>query len=578
MTRSRVTSTVILIVGLASLFFYLRGRPTDNASPRPQATGPQELVATVRSEPRSFNRLVARDRTSNLVSLLLHGKLVRINLETQEVEPALAERWSSSADGRIWTLALRRGVAFSDGQPFTSADVLFSLEAAYDPKVASPLADSLMIDGQPLEVAAPDDHSVVITFPAPFGPGVRLLDNLVVLPRHKLRQALTAGTLREAWGLAANPADMAGLGPFVLREYRPGDRLVFARNPHYWRKDDTGRQLPYLDRLVLEIVPDQNAEMLRLEGGQADLTTGEVRPDDLAAIRKAAADGRLALHDLGVGLDPDFLWFNLTDAFGRSHPQKSWMQQREFRSAVSLAVDREAFANTVYLGGGIPVSGPVTTGNRAWHDPSIPLVPHDPARARALLAEVGLRDRDGNGVLDTPGGAPAGFALLTQKGNTLRERSAAFIQEDLRKVGLVVDVVTLEQPAVIERLTKGDYEAIYFGTQASDTDPAMNLDFWRSSGAFHAWNPGQSVPATPWERRIDELMQAQVRSQDPSERVRLFGDVQRLFAQEQPAIYFVAPRIAIATSRRVVGARPALIHPMVLWSADTLSVAPVPSP
>lgn len=181
-------------------------------------------------------------------------------------------------------------------------------------------------------------------------------------------------------------------------------------------------------------------------------------------------------------------------------------------------------------------------------------------------------------MLDTPAGRPARFALLTQKGNTLRERSAAFIQEDLRKVGLGVDVVTLEQPAVIERLTRGDYEAIYFGTQISDTDPAMNLDFWRSSGAFHAWNPGQPAPATPWERRIDELMDRQARSQDPSERVRLFADVQRVFADEQPAIYFVAPRISIATSRRVAGARPALIHPMVLWSADTLSVQTAGAP
>lgn len=576
LTSSRAVVGLLLVAVVVA--WWLWRRPSTPPGPGlAPASGPQELVATARSEPRSFNRFVARDRTSNLVSLLLHAKLVRINLDTQDVEPALAERWSVSPDGLTHTFSLRRGVRFSDGTPFTSADVLFSLKAAYDPRVGSVLADSLKVAGQELGAHAPDAGTVVVTLPSRFGPGVRLLDNLTVVPKHKLERALADGSFREAWGLATSPAELVGLGPFVLKEYRPGERMVFAKNPHYWRRDAEGRPLPHLDRLVVQIVPDQNAEILRLESGQADLVTAELRPEDLPATRQAAREGRLMLHEVGVAVDADFLGFNLAATFAAQQPKRAWLQRKELRQAVARAVDRQAFANTVYLGAAIPIAGPVTPGNRAWHDPSLVPPSYDPAGARTLLAGLGLTDRDGDGQLEAPDGTAAGFSLLTQKGNTIREKAAVVLQEDLRKVGLKVDVVTLEVPAVIDRITRGDFEAVYFGAQTSDTDPAVNLDFWRSSGAFHFWNPGQATPSTEWERSIDDLMTQQVAATDPAERRRLFNQVQRIFAAEAPALYFAAPRVFVATSPRVAHARPALLQPSILWNADALAARPVPA-
>ena len=573
-TPKRLAGLVLLAALVAIAFWASSFWRREGAAPPPPQVA--ELTATIRSEPRSFNRFVTRDRTSNVVSQLLHARLVRINLATQEVEPALAERWTVSDDGRTWTLALRRDVTFADGAPFTSADVLFSLAAAYDGKTASPLGESLTVAGQPLAASAPDAHTVVLTLAAPFGPGVRLLDNLTILPKHKLGAALEQGTLRETWGLNTPAAEMTGAGPFVLEEYRPGERLVFARNPRYWRRDESGAALPRLDRLVLLVVPDQATEQLRLEAGEADLVSGDVRPDDLGAVRKLAASGRVQLADLGVGLDPDHLWFNLSPAFAKNPARRArpWLQRRELRQAIALAVDRQAFADTVYLGAAVPIAGPVTPGNRAWHDPSIAVPAHDPEKAKALLASIGLTDRDGDGALDGPDGKRASFALLTQKGNSTRERGAAFLQQELQKVGLGVDVVTLDQPAVIERITNGDYEAIWFAIQASDTDPVNNLDLWLSSGAFHFWNPGQEKPATAWEARIDALMREQMATTDQAARKQAFSQAQRIFADEAPAIYFVAPRITIAMGARVTGARPGILQPYVLWSAETLGVAP----
>jgi peptide/nickel transport system substrate-binding protein len=560
-SRKRRTFTVLLTTGVVSILAGCSSSTGPVARPTPQ------LTATIRSEPRTFNRIVGRDRISGLLGTLLYGKLVRLNLESQEIEPALAERWTASPDGRTWTLALRDDVAFSDGTPFTSDDVLFSFNAIYDERVQSPLADALKVDGKPLAVSAPDRRTVVVRFPAPFGPGLRLLDNLVIVPRHRLARALADGTFRAAWGLDAPLSDIVGLGPFTLAEYRRGERLVLARNPRYWKRAGDER-LPRLDRLVLQIVPDQDAEFLRLKSGETDLVSSELRADDLAEARRLAAQGRLQLRDLGVSLDPDMLWFNLA----RVTRGREWVQRKELREAIATAVNRQAFADTVFLGAAVPISGPVTPGNEAWHDPSIPVPAYDPGRSRALLEALGLRDRDGDGQLETRAGAPARFTLITQKGNSVRERGAQFLQSELKKVGLGVDIVTLEAPAVIDRLTKGEYEAIYFVALASDTDPAANADFWRSSGAFHVWNPSQPTPATPWEQRLDALLAAQVATPDRAERRRLFSEMQRILAAELPVLYFVAPRVTVAMSPRVVGAQPALLQPTVLWNAESLGV------
>ncbi len=534
------------------------------------------LVATVRTEPRTFNRFVARDSTSEVVNLLLNAKLVRINRVTDELEPWLAERWTATDDGRTYTLTLREA-RFSDGTPFTSADVLFAFEAAYDAATGSGIGEALRVGDKPLAVTAPDARTVVVRFPSPFGPGLRMLDTVPILPRHRLERALRAGTLKDAWGVATPPAELAGLGPFRLREYVPGQRLTFERNPHYWRKDERGTPLPYLDRVTLDIVPDQNGEMLRLEAGQADLTQSEIRPDDYPALKRSAGAGRVRLVDLGVGLDPSFLWFNLKpDAMARD-PRRPWLQHADLRRAISHAVDRQAFADAVYRGAASPVFGPVTPGNRVWYSPDTPTYPYDPARATRLLRDIGLVDRNGDGIADDAAGRPAAFSLLTQKGNTARERAAAVLQEDLRKIGLQVDVVALEFGALIDRVTRGDYDAVFFGPQATDTDPASNVDFWLSSGSFHFWNPNQPRPATAWEQRIDELMARQVATTDQAERRTLFFEVQRIFATELPAIAFAAPRIIVAMSARVTRATPALLRPQVLWNPDVLAVAPAAS-
>jgi peptide/nickel transport system substrate-binding protein len=546
-----------LSLSLVTVLALLLGACSSHPGPSPAPRPVRLLVSSIRGEPRTFNRYAGRDSILETITHLTQAKLVRIDRRTQELEPWLAESWTVSPDAQTYTLKLRQGVTFSDGVPFTSADVLFAFRAVYDPKDASGLGDSLRVAGKPLDVKAPDPFTVVVRFPAPFGPGIRLLDNLPILPRHKLEAALAAGTLFSAWGPSP--------------PYQPGQRLQFARNPHYWRTTPGDGRLPLLDRLTLEIVPDQNAELLRLQSGQVDLTQTDVRPEDYATLKAAAQKGRVQLVDLGVSIDADSLWFNLRP--GKAAGRRAWLQRVELRRAISHAVDRRAFAETVFLGAAVPVYGPVTPGNTRWYDPDLPKFDYDPAAARTLLGTLGLTDRNGDGVLEDRAGARAEFTLITQKGNTSLERGAAFIREELAKVGVTVNVAALDVGAAIDRIERGDYEAVYFRFLTTDLDPALNTDLWLSSGGAHLWNPSQKTPATDWERQIDSLMHRQAAATDQVARKALFDQAQRIFAEQQPVLQFAAPRFFVAMSARVQNATPALLRPaVVLWNPDRLSV------
>ena len=556
-----------IAIGLGALLLsgvLWRGNAT--APPDPE----RALVASLRSEPTVYNRYLDGSAAADLISLLTNATLVRVNRSTDAIEPALAERWALSPDGLTYTLSLRHDVRFSDGAPFTAADVLFTARVLFDTRVDSPLASTLRVDGKPLTFAAPDDFTVTVSLPSAFAPGLRLLDNMPILPRHKLEEALNAGSLREKARVGSTLDELAGLGPFKLVEHVAGQRLVFIRNPYYWRKDDHGRQLPYLDRLTVAILPDQNTEAVRLGAGEIDLmSNGDIRPDDYATFKRLSDEGRLKLMDAGIGLDPNFLWFNLTPQ-GKVAP---WLRDRRARQAISFAVDRQVMADTVYLGAAVPIYGPVSPGNKVWFSPSAPQYPHDASRARELLAAAGLSDRDSDGMLEDAVGRPARFSVMTQKGNTLRERGAAMIQEHLRLIGISVDIVALDVRTLQTRWMSGDYESIYMGAQASATDPALNADFWLSSGPFHFWNPGQRVPATEWEARMDAMMRRQAAASALEERQQLFAGVQQIMGEELPAIYFVAPRVTIAVSPRVSNAAPVQQAPQLLWSADTLTVS-----
>ena len=567
-----IAITATILVGLVAFWRSSTAPEAARSASAPVSQRGGQLVGSIRAEPRSFNRLVAREAGAELLSLLTQGRLVRINRATFELEPWLAESWDASQDGKSFTLHLRPGVTWSDGVPLTSADVLFSLQAVFDPKSESVIAEQLTVAGQPIAATAPDDHTVVVTFPAPSGPGLRLFDSFVILPRHKLEGALADGTFAKAWSSTTPLSEVVGTGPFVLREYAPGQRVVLDRNPRYWRKAADGTQLPYLDRIVLQIVPDQDAELLRLQSGDIDLTQSELRPDDYVAARRAEDQGRLKVVELGVGPDADAFWFCLKPEAWKKDPRFAFVSTPEFRQAISYAVDREAFAENVFLGAAVPIWGPITPGNRPWFWSGVPRYFHDVNKAKEVLKSIGLEDRNGNGVVEDARGNEARFTVITQRGIGWYERGTAELRNQLAQVGIAIDVAAIEIGALVKRLLSSDYEAIYYRVLATDLDPAGNMDMWASGGDGHFWHFGEKTPATEWEARIDALMAEQASTLDPERRRAIFNDVQRVFAENLPVLYFTAPRIYYAHSSRLLGVAPSVVRPPALWNADMISV------
>ena len=422
-----------------------------------------------------------------------------------------------------------------------------------------------------MKVIAPDAKTVVVTFPSSYGPGITLLDSLPIVPEHKLKAALDAGTFREAWNLSTPPGEIVGLGPFVLKEHVPAQRIVFARNPRFWMKDEKGAALPYLDEIEVQIVPDQNAEAVRLQSGATDLSSGAIRADDVAAFRALADQGKVKIVKAGVEIAPDGLWFNLAKGAGTAKG-RAWLQSDELRQAISLAVDRQALANKVFLGAAVPIAGPITPGHGEWFAPGVA----DPLRnldeARALLQKIGLSDRNGDGLVDDAAGKTARFEVITITGSTARERAMSIVKEQLRAIGLQMDVTPMPVGSLQEAWGKAQYDAIYFAVLADSIDPSRNPEFWLSSGQFHFWNPGQPKPATSWEAQVDLLMAKIAVERDPAARHKMFAEVQRLFHEHQPVVYFVAPEVMLATSARLHGVTASLLPPQILWNAERLSV------
>src|SRR5580704_13515360 len=221
------------------------------------------LVASLRSEPKTLNPVTSTDVSSREVIAQLTGDLLHINRLSQQTEPAVAKAWHVSANGLRYTLQLRRGLRFSDGHPLDADDVIFSFKVYLDENIHSPQRDLLIVGNKPIIVRKIDAYTVVFELAQPYAAAERLFDSVAVLPRHLLEGAYQSGKLSQMWGLGTPSQEIAGLGPFRLKEYVPGQRITLERNPYFWKVDRKGTRLPYLDQITFLFVASADAEVMR---------------------------------------------------------------------------------------------------------------------------------------------------------------------------------------------------------------------------------------------------------------------------------------------------------------------------
>jgi peptide/nickel transport system substrate-binding protein len=533
------------------------------------------LVIALRSEPKTLNPALALDEPSRDVIRCLTADLIHINRGSLKTEPSLAKSWSVSRDGRQYTLQLRRGVRFSDGEPFSADDVIFSFQVYLDEKVDSSQRDLLVVGGKPIAVVKVDDYTVRFELAQPYAAAERLFDSIAILPRHLLESDYRAGGFSQAWSLSMPPSRFAGLGPFRLKEYVAGQRVVLERNPYYWKADRAGNELPYLNEVVFLFVPSEDAQVIRFQSGDTDVLS-RFSADNFAGLQKQQSVKGYHLDDLGAGLEYNFLFFNMNDLTAKGLPEiarkQAWFQDVRFRQAVSAAIDREGIVRLVYSGRATPIWDQVTPGNKLWLDDRIARPARSPERARQLLQSAGFSWKSDGALVDAHGDRVE-FSILTSSSNAQRTKIATIIQDDLNQLGMTVQVVPLEFRAMVDRLTNThNYEAAVMGLVSGDADPTSEMNVWLSSGETHLWDPRQEKPATPWEAEMDRLMQQQLVTLDYAKRKSLYDRVQEIVAEELPLICLVSPNILVGAANRVGNFRPAILVPYALWNIEQLYV------
>jgi peptide/nickel transport system substrate-binding protein len=539
-----------------------------------------QVVTSLRADPKSLNPVTAVDLPAKQVLALLSADLIHINSSTQGTEPALAKSWKVSPDGKHYILELRRGILFSDGYPFDADDVVFSFQVYLDESVHSPQRDLLEVGGKPIEVRKLGRYLVAFDLPQPYAAAERMFDNVTMLPRHLLDAPYRTGKISQAWNPATNPTEIAGLGPFRLKEYAPGQQIVLERNPHYWKRDSKNTRLPYLDAIFFLIVPTQDAEVIRFQAGEIDVLDN-ISAEDYQLLERFQGERGYRLYDLGSGFEYDFLFFNLNDLGSKQLPdisrKQEWFRRDEFRQAVSAAIDRDAIVRLAYQGRATPLWDQVTPANKLWVNTSIPRPPRSMEKAAALLQSAGF-NRQADGTLVDAHGVPVEFSILTNPSNAQRTKIATIVQDDLAHLGMQVHLIPLEFQSLIARIFDSfNFEASVLGLVSGDADPNPEINVWTSGGGTHIWAPNEVHPLSRWQSELDNLMQLQTTILDYKKRKLVYDRVQELVAQYDPVICLVSPHILIGTKNSLSGIKPVTMRNHILWNAEQLFWLPGPA-
>lgn len=508
-----------------------------------------ELRFCLRTEPKTFNPLLVEDESSETIRYLTAGVLVRLNRYTQELEGELASKWKVAENGRRIDFDLRTNVSFSDGTPFTCEDVAYTIRQLMDPALHSPTGDAFRSAPGAMESKCTGTSSVMARFPGAVAALAAQFDQVGILSARSARK------------------ESAVLGPFMVGEYKAGSYILLRRNPNYWKHDASGKKLPYLDSIRLEIQQNRELELLRFRRNQLDL----VNKLDPEMYDRLAAEMPKSVIDAGPSLDWEVVFFNQVATSPLPDYKRQWFRSDAFRRAISEAINREDICRVVYRGHARPAIGPASVSNHFWLNASLKPAAYSVPSALTRLERDGFH-RSGDTLLDRAG-HKVEFSMITNAGNKLHERTLALIQQDLSKLGIQLNVVVLDFPSLIERISRSfNYESVLMAITNVDLDPNSQMNIWVSSADNHQWNPAQKTPETPWEAEMDKLMQAQNAAQDLNQRKAYFDRVQAIVWERAPVLFLVNPNALAAVSSNVKNVTPATLRPQIYWNAERLTI------
>lgn len=541
---------------------------------RTQAAQVSRIVNSELSDPKTFNTVMSQE--SNATLGLIYEGLLAQNGETGELEPGMAESWDISDDQQRVTFTLRQGLRWSDGEPLTVDDVVFSFNDVYfNEKIPSGERDILRVgeEGAFPRVTKIDERRVEFASPEPFAPLLRYAGGIAIIPKHALADYVYStgedGQPRflSAWGTDTPPSEIVSNGPFRLLSYQPGERIILERNPYYWRQDDQGRQQPYIEQFVLQIVESTDAGLVQFRSGGLDLIG--VQPDYFSLIKREEERGNFTIYNGGPALSTTFLAFNLNKGRRNGQPlidpiKSGWFNRKEFRQAIAYGIDRQTMINNIYQGLGEPQDSPIYKQSPYYFPPDkgLKVYTYDPEKAKSLLLSAGFQ-YNAQGQLQDEAGNPIRFTLITNSGNKIREAMGAQIKQDLARLGITVDFQPVAFNTLVAKLSDTlDWEAHILGFSGGGIEPDGGRNVWAVDGTLHAFNqrprtgePLDGQTLEEWERQIGLLYIQGSQELDEEKRRAIYAESQVLAQEYLPFIHLVNPLALTAVRNHIQGIR-----------------------
>lgn len=552
-------------------------------SPLTQASG---LILPTPSNPQTFNYPLNQSAYS--VFGFLYEGLLNENGKTGELEPALAESWEVGDGGKKITFTLREGLQWSDGHPLTADDVIFSYQGVYlNDDIPTSFKDILRI-GQSRslpQVKKIDDRRVEFSVQEPFAPFIRYMSGIYILPAHQLKSAVESKSPQgepqflTLWGTDTNPQEIVGNGQYRMVSYTPNQRVIFERNPYFWRRDDQGNPQPYIDKVVFQIIENTDNQLLNFRSGYLD--TLDVKPEAFQILKREEDRGKYTIYNAGPDSSTIFMSFNLNkgkDTQGKPfvNPIKSrWFNNKLFRQAIAYGINREVMKNNIYRGLGDLQHSPLPVFSPFYLSPEegLKTYEYNPEKSQQLLEQAGFKCANGqpldsarfvcgNSQLLDDQGNRVQFTLLASAGNKIREEMSAQIKQDLGKLGIQVDPWSLSFNTYVERLRDTrDWDAYLGGFTGGGVEPHGGYNIWSVNGTLHTFNqgkqPGESDivgwQVADWEQEIDDLYIKASQELNEEKRKELYGQAQQIIAEQLPFIYMVNPLSFVAIRDRVEG-------------------------
>lgn len=552
---------------------------TAAGSPEPHRVYPEpgqpggERVMGMTALPATFNPYVASDAASMTLSQQLFMGLTAYDAVQQKIVPALAERWEHNSEQTVWTFVLREGLQWSDGQPLTAEDVVFTYQQVIDnPLLPNNYRDFWAYLPAFPQVRALDTRTVQFVLPQPFAP---LLYNLMapIVPRHIFADSLQADSdgrlpFAQRWNLNTPPETVVSSGPWRLAHYAPGQRVVLVRNPHYYERDAQGQQLPYLERLYLLEMQSAQTALLRFRQGELD--TYLMSPGDYELLGPEQQQGDFTIYNLGPAPSSLFVMFNQStarraDGTPLVNPvQSRWFRDPAFRKALAHLINKQGLIDSVYKGRAVSQYSHLNSHNPFYHT-GLSDYSYDPARARAILAAAGYRWDAENRLLDAQG-QRVRFELTTNAANAERDATCALLRQAWSEIGIEVSYRPQAfQVLVGEIHERFSWEVMLLGLASNSLEPHFSSSRWRLDGRMHLFNmghasywSGQPTTYTDWEQQLEQLYREAAHATDPLQRQAHYWRAQEIEREALPFLYTVSEMNLVAVRNHLGNIRPSV--------------------